>query len=204
LVKLNDSEDTEEVSLKNNMATTTRFISAEEILTERAALRKELGHVPHGTGRGWSSMLWIACDCPNCRDEYDPTGEESAKYLNMDPASFYTDQSDLPSFAFSKIAKESLFHNAQHGFYFDNDARVRTLESFLEQLTPPLALQASHILHIGPDGIDRFFLSKDRTSWTRKTWKAGRSVWYKDGENPPIPYETGHEALRLRLKDLFA
>jgi len=51
-----------------------RVITAEEVLTERSALRKELGYVPHGTGRGWSSMLWVSCDCPNCRVYYDPTG----------------------------------------------------------------------------------------------------------------------------------
>ena len=186
------------------MATTSRFISAEEILEERTALRKELGYVPHGTGRGWSSMLWISCDCPNCRDQYDPTGVESAKYLNMDPSSFFTDQSEVPSFAFSKIAKESQLFNAAFGFYFDNDVRVRTLEGLLEQLTPPLALYPSNILHVGPNSIDRFFLSTDKTSWIRKTWKAGRSVWYKEGENPTIPFEMSNEALRLRLKDLFA
>ena len=45
-----------------------RFITAEEVLIERSELRRELGYVPHGTGRGWSSMLWVSCDCPKCRD----------------------------------------------------------------------------------------------------------------------------------------
>jgi hypothetical protein len=180
-----------------------RVITAAEILAERAQLRKELGSIPHGTGRGWSSMFWVYCDCPNCRDEYDPSGEESAKYLNMDPASFYTDQSDQPSFAFSKIAGESFLAAATPGFYFDSDARVRTLESFLEQLAPPLALYPKHILHIGPDRTwTRFFLKGDQ--WVRRTWKNGHSVWHAEGTNPPIPFETSNEALRQRLKELFA
>ena len=183
-----------------------RRITAAEVLKEREELRSELGHVPHGTGRGWSSMFWVYCDCPNCRDEYDPTGQHTADYLNMDPKSFYTDQSDLPSFAFSKtLAKESLFFSATPGFYFDNDARVRQRDAFLEQMTPPLALYPRHILHIGTDGvIDRFFLSEDKSHWTRHTWKGGHSVWYKEGENPPIPFDTANQALRLRLNELFA
>ena len=195
-----------------------RFIEAKEILDERDEQRKYASS-PHGSGRGWSSMFWVSCDCHRCRDHYDPTGEETAKYLNMDPASFFTDQVELPSFAStSKAAKESLFFNASSGFYFDADGRVRTLDSFLEQLTPPLALQPRHILHISNDGTkdrfflsegkdatkDRFFLSEDKTMWTRHTWKSGQSVFYSDEENPPILADTGNKALRLRLKELFA
>ena len=178
-----------------------RRITAAEVLAERTALRSELGYIPHGTGRGWSSMLWKSCDCPNCRDEYDPTGEESAKYLNMDPRSYFTDQSEIPSFAFSKIAAESLWATATQGIYFDDDARVRTLKGFIEQMTPPLAIRPSHILHIGKDRtLDRFFLSPDKTYWTRMSWKSGRSVYYKEGENPPIPAD----AICVRLNELFS
>ena len=178
-----------------------RRITAAEILTERTALRSELGYIPHGTGRGWSSMLWKSCDCPNCRDEYDPTGEESAKYLNMDPRSYFTDQSEIPSFAFSKIAADSIWANATQGIYFDDDARVRTLKGFIEQMTPPLAIRPSHILHIGKDRtLDRFFLSADKTYWTRMSWKSGRSIYYKEGENPPIPADV----ICARLKELFS
>jgi hypothetical protein len=179
-----------------------RIITAEEIVVERTQLREELGSVPHGTGRGWSSMFWRYCDCPNCSEYYDPTGSERAKYLNMDPSSIFTDQSDLPSFAFSKIARDSFLAAATTGFYFDADARVRTLDSFLEQLTPPLALYPKHILHIGADNVwNRFFLIEDK--WVRRTWKNGNNVWHEEGTNLPIPFETSNEALRLRLKELF-
>lgn len=182
-----------------------RIITAEEIVAERTQLRKDLGYVPHGTGRGLdsTSFFWIYCDCPNCSEHYDPTGAERAKYLNMDPTSFFADQSDLPSFDFSKIAKESFLAAATPGFYFDADRRVRTLESFLEQLTPPLALCPKHILHIGPDRVwNRFFLKDGQ--WIRRTWKRGNSVWHAEGTNPPIPFETSNEALRQRLTELFA
>lgn len=175
------------------------MITAEEIVAERVQLREQLGHVPHGTGTGWSSYFWVYCDCPNCSEYYDPTGAERAKYLNMDPSSFYTAQSDQPSFAFSKIASESFLAAATPGFYFDADARVRTLESFTEQL----ALYPKHILHISADGVwNRFALEENQ--WVRSTWKNGRSVWHAEGANPPIPFETSNEALQKRLKELFA
>jgi hypothetical protein len=95
-----------------SQTTGPRLITAEEVLVERSDLRRELGYVPHGTGRGWSSMLWVSCDCPNCRDHYDPTGEESAKYLNMDFPSFFNDQSEKPSFV-AAMRRDGLSGEAQ-------------------------------------------------------------------------------------------
>ena len=181
-----------------------RIITAAEVLAERTALRETMTF-PHGTGRGWTSMYWVSCDCPNCADEYDPTGEETAKYFNMDPSSFYTDQSEMRSLAFSKLAIESFFCNATPGFYFDTGVHgVRTLDELLTQLTPPLALYPRHIHHIGQDRvINRFFLSKDTTYWVRSTWKNGRSVFYKEGTNPSIPFDTANSSLRKALSSLF-
>ena len=181
-----------------------RLITAAEVIAERTALRQELGYVPHGTGNGWSSMFWVSCDCPNCRDEYDPTGEESAKYMNMDYTSFFCDQSDIPSFAFSKIAKESYWFNAEPGFYFDTGVHgVRSLDELLSQLTPPLAIYPKHILYIGKERvIDRFFLNADDTTWTRRSWKNGQSVWDSTDQTRIIKRDLGNldlrEALTLR------
>uniref|UniRef100_A0A6C0K851 Uncharacterized protein n=1 Tax=viral metagenome TaxID=1070528 RepID=A0A6C0K851_9ZZZZ len=178
-----------------------RKITAAEILAERAFLRNELGYIPHGTGRGWSSMYWVYCDCPNCRDEYDPTGEESAKYLNCDYTSFFCDQSDIPSFAFSKIAKDSYWSSLTPGFYFDTGVHgVRSLDELLTQLTPPLALYPKHILFIGEDRvIDRFFLTKEDTTWFRRSWKDGRSIWDSKDETVSFTYDTGNKALIAAL-----
>ena len=161
-----------------------RLITASEILVERAALRKELGSVPHGTGCGWASMLWVSCDCPACRDEYDPTGEESAKYLNMDSTSFFRGQSEIPVFLFSKIAKESFLAAAGPGLYL-KEQRLE-LGELIAQL-PSVAKPV--VLRISEDGWDEFILSEDRTTWTRRSYRKGRSVWYNEGENPPLPYE---------------
>ena len=182
-----------------------RLITAAEVLVERMALRQELGYVPHGTGSGWSSMFWISCDCPNCRDQYDPTGEESAKYLNMDYTSFFCDQSEIPSFAFSKVAKESYWFNTEPGFYFDTDVRVRTLSQVLSELTPPITLFPKHILYIGKGRvIDRFFLNTDETTWTRRSWKDAHSVWATTDETRFITRDVENLALREILFSRYA
>lgn len=174
-----------------------RFITAEEILAERAAV-KSGSSFSHGTGR---SMFWISCGCPNCSNEYDPTGEETAKFMNMDPSSFFTDQAEMLSFDFSTLAKESFIYNAKPGFYIDSDTRVNELDSLLGQLM--LSRRPSHILRIGKDRTwDRFFLVD--TDWVRRTWKRGRSVFYKEGENSPIPFDTANEALCAALDALFS
>ena len=177
-----------------------RRITAAEILAERATLRTELGAVHHGTGRGWSSLLWVSCDCPNCRDKYDPTGEESAKYLNMDASSFFRGQVEMPSFGLSKIAKESLLYAAKPGFYLDWDSRMLDLPTLLERLTPPLAVRPRTILRICEDGTwDELVLSTDGANWTRRTYRNGRSVYYPEDENPAVPNDVEQLALRQRL-----
>jgi len=148
-----------------------RLITAAEVLAERTALRSELGYIPHGTGRGWSSMLWVYCDCPNCRDHYDPTGEESAKYLNMDHTSFFRGQSDQPSFAFSKIAKESFLAHSKPGFYVGNNTDCLSLEE-----VQAIALEAPLILHIAANRVwNEFIPSEDKKTWRRRTYKKGHS-----------------------------
>jgi hypothetical protein len=167
-----------------------RVITAEEVLTERAALRKELGYVPHGTGRGWSSMYWVSCDCPNCRDYYDPTGEESAKYLNMDFPSFFNDQSEKPSFAFSKIAKDSYLAHMSPGFYIGNAKKPAQLDDIILVLTPPLPLKPKRILYISQKhDWDEFVLTDDKAHWYRRSYEKGRAVW-RGAEDPDrkIPF----------------
>lgn len=180
-------------------STAPRRITAAEVLADRRALLESDTDWPHDYNARCG--VWIYCDCPKCREYYDPTGEETAKYLNMDPTSFFTMQSDLPSFSMTQIAKKSLWFTVAPGIYFDADARLRTLDSFIEQMTPPLALRPSHILHVSKDfTMDRFFLSEDKTHWTRRSWKSGRSLYYAEGTNPPIPAD----AICVRLKELFA
>ncbi len=178
-----------------------RVITAEEVLTERSALRKELGYVPHGTGRGWSSMLWVSCDCPNCRDYYDPTGEECAKYLNMDFPSFFNDQSEKPSFAFSKIAKESYLAHMGPGFYIGNAKKPAPLDDVVLVITPPLPLKPKRILYISQKhDWDEFILSDDKSTWFRHSFEKGRTVCR--GEEDPdrkIPFL----ALGKRLTEIY-
>ena len=178
-----------------------RVITAEEVLIERSALRRELGYVPHGTGRGWSSMLWVSCDCPNCRDYYDSTGEECAKYLNMDFPSFFNDQSEKPSFAFSKIAKESYLAHLGPGFYIGNAKKPAALEDVVLVITPPLPLKPKRILYISEkNDWDEFILSHDKSTWFRHSFEKGRTVFRgNDDPDKKIPFLE----LAKRLTELY-
>lgn len=178
-----------------------RLITAEEVLLERSELRRELGYVPHGTGRGWSSMLWVSCDCPNCRDYYDPTGEECAKYLNMDFPSFFNDQSEKPSFAFSKIAKESYLAHMGPGFYIGNAKKPAALEDVVLVITPPLPLKPKRILYISEkNDWDEFVLSHDKSTWFRHSFEKGRTVFRgNDDPDKKIPFLE----LAKRLTELY-
>jgi len=178
-----------------------RVITAEEVLLERAALRKELGSIPHGTGRGWSSMFWVSCDCPNCRDYYDPTGVESARYMNMEFPSFFNDQSEKPSFAFSKLVNQSYLAHMGPGFYIGNAKKAASLNDVILVISPPLALKPKRILYISQKfDWDEFILSQDKTTWYRKGYEKGRSVW-RDPDDPDkkIPFAE----LPQRLTQLY-
>ena len=178
-----------------------RLITAEEVLAERSALRQDLGYIPHGTGRGWSSMFWVSCDCPNCRDNYDPTGEESAKYLNMNFPSFFNGQAEKPSFAFSKIAKESYLAHMGPGFYIGAAKKPATLEDVVLVITPPLPLKPKRILYVSQTyDWDEFILSEDKSSWRRRSYEQGRSV-NRGTEDPDrnIPFLE----LAKRLTELY-
>ena len=176
------------------------MITAAEVLAERAELRQELGYIPHGTGTGWSSYFWVSCDCPNCRDHYDPTGEESAKYMNMEFPSFFNGKSEKPSFAFSKLVKESYLATLEPGFYIGNAKKPAVLSDVCLVLTPPLVLRPARILHVAADHTwDEFILSDDKATWQRRTYEKGRSHWYKDGEDQTIPFSE----LPARLTELF-
>ena len=177
-----------------------RYISAAEVLAEREEQRRGGSGGGHGTGRGWSSMLWISCECPACRQEYDPTGEESAKYMNMEYPSFFNDQSELPSFRGSALFRESYLAHASPGFYIGNAKKAATLEDVILVMTPPLILRPARIIHMSKDYTwDEFILYEDKTLWRRATYVKGRSVYYKEGEDQAVPFA----GLARRLQELF-
>ena len=166
-----------------------RLITAEEVLAERASL-SDSGSFPHGTGRGWSSYKWVSCDCPPCRNEYDPTGEETAKYMNMEYPSFFNGQAEKPSFSFSELVKQSYLAHMGPGFYIGGAKKAATLEDVVLVITPPLPLKPKRILYIAPNhDWDEFILSDDKSYWTRRSYEKGRTVW-RGTEDPDkeIPF----------------
>ena len=177
-----------------------RFITAAEILAEREADWKA-GSFVHGSGMGWSSFFWIYCECPPCRDHYDPTGEESAKYLNMEYPSFFNGQADKPNFGYSDIVKQSYFIHMGPGFYIGNAKKAATLEDVTLMITPPLPLKPKRILYIAPNhDWDEFILSEDKTFWRRQGYTKGRSIHYnEDDSDLNIPFL----GLAARLTEIY-
>lgn len=178
-----------------------RMITAEEILAERREVLSAAGggYFPHD----FNSRLgvWVSCDCPKCRDYYDPTGEHSARYLNMEFPSWFNGQGEKPSFSsFSALSKQSYLAHMGPGFYIGNAKKPACLEDVMMVLSPPLPLRPKRILRIADNhDWEEFVLSEDKSSWTRRTYVKGRMVYYEEGENPPIPFAL----LPERLKELF-
>ena len=175
-----------------------RMITAAEILTERQELRNSDMYFPHDYNARCG--VWVYCDCPPCRDHYDPTGEESAKYLNMEYPSWFDGQTDKPSFAFSKIAKESYLAHRLPGLYIGNAKKPASLEDVMMVLTPPLPLKPKRILHVVNGGNwEEFLLSEDKTSWTRRSYSNGHQNYAAEKDLAPIPYDE----LPATLKALY-
>ena len=177
-----------------------RLITAEELVAERDALWKT-GSFPHGSGRGWSSYFWVSCGCPPCSHYYDPTGEETAKFLNAEYPSFFNGQSEKLSFDFCNLAKESYLAHMGPGFYIGNAKKAATLEDVVLVITPPLPLKPKRILRISENyDWDEFILSEDKSFWRRQGYTKGRSVWYKEGDSDlNIPFL----ALGKRLTEIY-
>ena len=172
--------------LPSNMAA-PRMITAAEILAERQELLDSEMYFPHDYNSRCG--VWVSCDCPPCRNHYDPTGEESAKYLNMEYPSWFDGQGDKPSFAFSKIAKESYLAHRQPGFYIGNAKKPACLEDVMLVLSPPLPLKPKRILHIvSGNNWEEFILSEDKATWTRRTYSNGRHNYFDDKNNAPISF----------------
>lgn len=181
-----------------------RLITAEEVLAERAEQRREYGYFPHGQGERWSSAFWVSCDCPNCRDNYDPTGEETAKYLNMEYPSFFNGQGEKPSFSFSKIVKSSYLAHLKPGFYIGNAKKPATLDDVVLVQSPPLALKPKRILHNAENrDWDEFVLSDDRSHWVRRSYVKGRYVSRLLGDKEDPDMNIPFAALPNRLREIF-
>lgn len=176
-----------------------RMITAEEILAERRELLKSDMDWPHDYHSRCG--VWVSCDCPKCRNYYDPTGEETAKYLNMEYPSWFDGQSEKPCFfGFSNLAKQSYYATIQNGFYIGNAKKPACLEDTMMVLMPPLPLKPKRIQHISDTAWDEFLLCEDKTFWTRRTYQKGRMLRYEEGTNLPIPFAN----LPQKLKELFS
>ena len=172
-----------------------RLITATEVLAEREN-QIQNGYWPHD----WNTRqgLWVSCDCPKCRQYYDPTGEETAKYLNMEFPSWFDGQGEKPSFGFSNLAKESYLAYSQPGFYIGNAKKAASLEDVILMITPPFTLKPKRILHIAENhDWTEFLLSEGH--WILRRYVKGRIVYDTKTEDLIIPFLD----LAKRLQDIF-
>ena len=98
-----------------------RFITAAEVLAERNegpgyAEWRSLGGGHDGLG---FFGFMPSCDCPNCRNYYDPTGEQIAAYLNCEP-SFFDRGAYMPSFYNSDLFDVSYRAARTDGIYWNS------------------------------------------------------------------------------------
>lgn len=180
------------------MSTTQpRLITASEVLEERKKQFDSGTYWPHDYNSRCG--LWVSCDCPKCRSYYDPTGEESAKYMNME-LSWFNGQGEKPSFSFSELVKESYLVHTQPGFYIGSAKKPASLEDVVLVETPPFPLKPKRILHIAPNhDWNEFLLSDDNTYWSRRTYVRGQMSPYMDGQDQKIPFLD----LAKRLQEIF-
>lgn len=174
-----------------------RTITAEEVLAEREELLANGSNWPHDVNT--SVGVWVSCGCPKCSGHYDPTGEETAKYLNMEYPSWFNGQYLKPDFfGFSALSKESYLAHMGPGLYIGNAKKPACLEDVMMVLSPPLPLRPKRILHIAENNDwGEFLLSEDKKTWSYRMYVKGHMDY--DLESFPILFSE----LPWRLNELF-
>ena len=134
------------------MTTTPRTITPAEVLEERRTgpgfddiRRTGGGH----DGSGFFGFM-PSCFCINCRNYYDPTGEQTAAYLNCEP-SYFGHGAYQPSFFGSDLWKISYFLNRKDGIYWNSGKPVDMIS--LEELAASLDTSPAAPSSIPPRSI---------------------------------------------------
>jgi hypothetical protein len=149
-----------------------RLITAEEVVAERKAY----------DALGLESAIY-SWQKGVCAEFFDPSGEETAKYLNMEFSPAYMGTTKLPDFTWSMLARSSYLAHLKPGFYIGNAKKPALLQDVLTLLRPPFPMKPKRLLYISPEYLwDEFILSACRRFWTHYTYIRGQSVWYKPEE----------------------
>lgn len=155
-----------------------RLIKPEEVKVERDTVRiSEPGH----SGVLVSSLI-LSCHCANCRDYFDPMGEDTAAYLNCQPSMFDKGVS-LPSFLGSMLYQHSFYKTRKPGLYVRhlNSAplifctNIPTLKHLMTQEPLP-----EHLLRLVDGSVeDHFYLQKETGLYSRFTYVKSQMVVYR-------------------------
>ena len=177
-----------------------RAILAEEIMLERTAARKiDPGH----SGDGFYGFM-PNCPCPSCRDHYDPTGKETAAYLNCEP-SYFDKIAFIPSFP-PEIFKYSFYNARKPGIYVKGPFGGMLFSSPVKAVRNALLMepQSSHIVKLYENGVQDHFYLNDAGNYSRFTYVKGELFIYtNDADKDVSPEKVLSKMTILNPEDEF-
>ena len=179
-----------------------RLVTAVEVLTERAEMRKvDPGH----SGNGFYGFM-PSCHCPNCRDHFDLTGEQMAAYLNCQPSCF-DKLAYLPEFGPSKLRSYSFYNNRKPGIYVQGpDSQSAMLfPSPLKAVRNALLNQqpSRHVVNIYENGVEDHFYLNATGNYSRFTYVKGELHMYNAGDKEISPDKVLSKMTVLNPEDDF-
>ena len=178
-----------------------RTVTAAEVLAERASARKvDPGH----SGDGFYGFM-PSCHCPNCRDYYDPTGEQVAAYLNCQP-SFFDKLAYLPEFGVSELRTYSFYNARKPGIYVQGlPGSAMLFPSPLKAARNALLMQqpSAHLVKLYENGVEDHFYLNATGNYSRFTYVKGELYMYKGGDKEVSPEKVLSKMTVLNPEDDF-
>jgi hypothetical protein len=161
-----------------------RIVKATEVLAERDAARKvDPGH----SGGGFYGFMPV-CHCANCRDHYDPTGEEVAAYLNCQ-SSFFDKLAYLPEFGQSELYTYSFYNNRKPGIYLQGlPGSAMLFSSPLKAVRNAVLSEnpSPHLVKLYENKVEDHFYLNARGKYERFTYVKGQLFIYMDSSDKEI------------------
>jgi len=160
-------------------------VTAKEVMLDREATRIANAVYEYSSLHGFMEI----CPCPNCRDEYDPTGKESAAFLNCEP-SYFDKFSFIPIFS-PELFKKSFYSSRKPGIYVQGPIGGMIFPSPLKAVRNAILDEkpSPHILRIFPDGVQDHYYLNESGNYSRFTYVMGLLFLYKDSSQKEVSPE---------------
>jgi len=156
-----------------------RSVTAKEVMIERDAARMtDSGH----DGSGFYGFM-PNCPCPNCRDQFDPTGKETAAFLNCEP-SYFDKNAFIPTFS-QQLVKNSFYNARKPGIYLQGPMGGMIFSSPAKAVCNYVLSEnpSPHILRILPDGVQDHYYLNPSGNYSRFTYVMGQLFKYNDSSD---------------------